>query len=127
MLGIPVHQNGGCLTVLCSHCMSKLSALKRDLEVLKQKARATYDSFSGKENVGVRKRTKNASGSVVSLVPNEDTPTTTNEIHMCINYYEYTVLHMHLSVCVQLQHWRSRASEATKIHFFLDPGCFHHN
>ena len=32
----------------------------------KQKARATYDSFLNKENVGSRKKTKNTSGSVVS-------------------------------------------------------------
>ena len=66
MLGVPVHQNDGRPTVLCRHCMNKFSALERDLEALKQKARATYNSFLDKENVRSRKRTKNTSGSVVS-------------------------------------------------------------
>ena len=67
MLGVSVRQNDGRPTVLCRRCMNKFSALERDLEALKQKARATYDSFPDKENVtGSRKRTKNTSGSVVS-------------------------------------------------------------
>ena len=46
---------------------NKFSALERDLEALKQKARASYDSFPDKENVtGSRKRTKNTNGSVAS-------------------------------------------------------------
>ena len=62
MLGVPVHRNNGRPTVLCRRCMNKFSALERDLEALKQKARATYDSFPDKENVRSRKRTKNTSG-----------------------------------------------------------------
>lgn len=62
MLGVPVHQNDGRPTVICRRRMNKFSAL----EALRQKARATYDSFADKENVGSRKRPKNTSGSVVS-------------------------------------------------------------
>ena len=66
MLGVPVHQNDGRPAVLCRHCMSKFLALEKDLEGMKQKARATYDTFPAKENAGSRKRPKDTSGSVVS-------------------------------------------------------------
>ena len=66
MLGVPVLQNDGRPSVACRRCMNKFSALERDLEALKQKARAVYDSYPDKENVGCRKRTQNTSGSVVS-------------------------------------------------------------
>jgi hypothetical protein len=63
MLGVPVHQNDGRPRVMCRRCMNKFSALERDLEVLKQMARAIYNSYPDK---GCRKRTQNTSGSVVS-------------------------------------------------------------
>lgn len=66
MLGVPVHQDDGRPTVLCRQCTSKFLALERDLEAIKQKARATYETFPDKENVGSRKRTKDTSGAVVS-------------------------------------------------------------
>ena len=58
--------NDGRPSIACRRCMNKFSALERDLEALKQKARAVYDSYPDKENVGYRKRTQNTSGSVVS-------------------------------------------------------------
>ena len=60
VLGVPVRQNDidGHPTMLCKHCMNKFSALERELESLKQKTRATYNSLPNKKNVGSRKRKK---------------------------------------------------------------------
>ena len=64
MLEVPIHQNDGRPTVICRRCMSKFTAVERDLKALKQKALVSYDSFD-KENES-RKRAKSTSGSVVS-------------------------------------------------------------
>ena len=55
MLGVPVLQNDGRPSVACRRCMNKFSALERDLEALKQKARAVYDSYPDQRECWVQK------------------------------------------------------------------------